>query len=275
MSTATTLAPMALAIMIGRKPDAAAAMHGNPLPGRGLSLIDDGAKRGREAAAEAGGGGEVHRLGEAHEIEVGLMDRDIFGERPPMGEARLDLVLTDLLMARMAFRARPAAADEGHRDPVARLPSGHVLADGFDDPGQFVTWNMGQPDIRIVAHPAVPVAAADAGCLDPDNDAMGFRRRIGNGRQFRGLGERLVEHGLHGVSFSRLGDACSRNDHWIRREAALEDQTGAAARRAYSEKWRLRTARTISHTPTRTTGTRPDRMSVLSRASISSGVAST
>jgi len=59
-----------------------------------------------------------------------------------MGEAGLELMVANLLVARLTFRAFAATADEGNGDAIARLPSADVLADGFDDSGQFVagTW---------------------------------------------------------------------------------------------------------------------------------------
>ena len=85
-------------------------MHRDPLARLHPALVDDGAKRGDEAAAEACGGGEVQLVGQAHEIGVGIVDRDIFGERAPGGEAGLELVLADLVVAGIAFEAMAAAA---------------------------------------------------------------------------------------------------------------------------------------------------------------------
>ena len=198
---------------------------------------------------------------------------------PQWVEARLGLVLTDLLISCVTFRAGAAAADKGHRDPVADLPSGHVPANGRDVACQLVAGNVRQPDVRVVAHPAVPIAAADAGGLDLDDDAMGLGRRIGDGGQLPASLRKPRRARLSWCFLLRLGDACWHHDDWFRREAARKTGLGLARLNVsgctYSEKWRLRTARTISHTPTRTTGTRPDKTSVLSRASISSGVAST
>jgi hypothetical protein len=58
---------------------------------------------------------------------------------------------------------------------------------------------MRQADIGIVAHPAMPVGAADAGRLDLDDDTVGLRRRIGHRPQFRPLAEFLEDHRAHRV----------------------------------------------------------------------------
>ncbi len=90
-----------------------------------------------------------------------------------MGEAGLELVIADLLVAGMALRTGAAAPDEGHRHPVADTPEGHVPAHRLDHPGQFVAWHMGQLDVAVMADPAVPVAAADASGHDLEYDAWG------------------------------------------------------------------------------------------------------
>jgi hypothetical protein len=61
------------------------------------------------------------------------------------------------------------------RHAVADRQAAHLRADRRDDPGQLVAGHVGERDRRIVAHPAVPVAAADAGRLDRDDHAVGGR----------------------------------------------------------------------------------------------------
>ena len=53
---------------------------GNPLASGHLSLIHDGAERGYKAAAEAGGCCEIKCLRQAHQVDVGMMDGNIFSE---------------------------------------------------------------------------------------------------------------------------------------------------------------------------------------------------
>ena len=148
------------------KPDAAAAVHRDPLPGARLALVDDGAKGGREAATEARRRVERHGFGQRDEVQIGPVDRDEFGERAPVGEAGLELVVANLLLSRLTLRAFAAAADEGNRHAIARLPFPDVLADGFDDAGKLMARHMGQRDVLVVPDPAVPVAAANARRLD-------------------------------------------------------------------------------------------------------------
>ena len=97
-------------------------MNGDPLPRARLALIDDGAKGGGEAATKAGRRVKREGFGQRDEIEIGLVDRDEFGERPPMGEAGLELMVADLLISRLTLGAFAAAANERNRHAIARLP---------------------------------------------------------------------------------------------------------------------------------------------------------
>ena len=99
--------------------------------------------------------------------------RDIFGERAPGGEARLELVLADLVVAGGAFEAAAAAGDERHGDAVADLPARHPRC-RRRRPCRPVRGPAHAAGVmsRIVPHPAVPVAAAKPGRLDLD------RRRL-------------------------------------------------------------------------------------------------
>jgi hypothetical protein len=84
-------------------------------------------------------------------------------------EAGLHLVVADLVVAGEALRARAARADERHGDALAHRPSGHVGADLVDGARELVARHMRQLDVAVVAHPAVPVAAAQAGRLHADD----------------------------------------------------------------------------------------------------------
>ncbi|MNE23122.1 hypothetical protein D3C80_1163650 [compost metagenome] len=114
-----------------------------------------------------------------------------------MGEAGLELRFADLLVAGAALMAVAAAGNERHGDTVAGLEAGDVLADCGDDAGEFVAGNMRQADIRIMPHPAVPVAAAEAGRLYLDDHAAIGRFRIGQGCDNRGLAEQFVKKRAH------------------------------------------------------------------------------
>ncbi len=79
-----------------------------------------------------------------------------------MGEARLELLLADLLVAGAAFLTMTAARDKGHGDPIAHSEAFHIAADGGDGAGKFMARHVGKANVGIMAHPAVPVAAAEA-----------------------------------------------------------------------------------------------------------------
>lgn len=144
----------------GGEADAAAAMNRQPFAALQASLIGHGTEGGGETAAEAGGGGVAHRLRQVHEVLVGIIDRDIFGEGTPMGEAGLELRFADLLVAGTAFMAMAAAGDERNGNAVAGLEAGDVSADCGDDAGKFMTGDVRQANIRVMPHPAVPIAPA-------------------------------------------------------------------------------------------------------------------
>ena len=108
-----------------------------------------------------------------------------------MGEAGLKLVIADLMIAGVALGASAAAADKRHRYAITLFPKGNVLADSFNNSRQLVPRNMGKPDIRVMAHPAVPVTAAHARGHDLDNNAVWLRRWIRNISQFSGVPRRL------------------------------------------------------------------------------------
>jgi hypothetical protein len=58
--------------------------------------------------------------------------------------------------------------------------------------------HMRQPDIGIMPHPAMPVAAAKPGRFDLDDDAVRSRCRIGDIGKDRRLPEGFVIDGFHG-----------------------------------------------------------------------------
>lgn len=172
-------------------------MHRDPFARLHPALVDNGSKRSDEAAAEAGGGGEFHLVGQAHKIGVGMFDGDIFGKRAPAGEARLCLVLADLVIARITLEAAAAADGERHCDALAGLPACDLLARGDDDAGKFMARHVRQRDAFVMTHPAMPVAAAQTGRLDLDDDAIGCRLRIRNGLDPRRFAEFLEDDGFH------------------------------------------------------------------------------
>src|SRR5690606_4728853 len=117
--------------------------------------------------------------GDGDQVDVGVVQGHELREGTPVGEAGLGLPLAHLLVPRRARGAAAAGADERHRDPVPRAPSGDPVADRLDDTGEFVARYVGQGDVRVVALPAVPVAAAQTGGLDAHDDSVSGRLRVG------------------------------------------------------------------------------------------------
>ena len=96
-----------------------------------------------------------------------------------MGKPRLKLLVTDLVVARVALRASAAAANKRQRDAISGLPIGDTRANSFDDSGKLMARYVRQANIRIMPHPAVPIASAQACCSDRKHHAAGGRYGIG------------------------------------------------------------------------------------------------
>ena len=45
---------------------------------------------------------------------------------------------------------------------------------------KFVSWYVGQNNVRVITHPAVPVAPADAACFELEHDTGHRRQRVGD-----------------------------------------------------------------------------------------------
>ena len=116
-----------------------------------------------------------------------------------MGKARLELLIAQLVIAGCALRAAAAAAHEGQVPPVKKMPQLNLGADGFDYAGQLMPGNVRNPDVRIVSHPAVPVAAAHAGGHDPDDNAIGRGDRVRHLLDGDRAPECFVVDGTHGA----------------------------------------------------------------------------
>jgi|SRR5688572_16958281 len=107
-----------------------------------------------------------------HEVCVGVIDGDQFGEGTPGREAGLELAITHLLVAGHALRASTASADKRNGYPVAASKVADICADLLDDTCKFMARNVGQGDVGVVSHPSVPVAAADPAGLYSDDGAL-------------------------------------------------------------------------------------------------------
>ena len=189
----------------GRKPHAAAAVHDHPLAAADPPLGHHGPVGGDEAAAQRGGLHVAHGLGQHDQIGVGVGDGHILGERSPGREAGLEVVVADVLVAGDALVAGAAADGEGHGDAFAHASLAHLLAHGHDLAGQLMAGHMGQHDVRVVAGPAVPIAAADAVGLDADHHAVVGGGGVGDGLEGGELVELFVEDCFHGISYFPFG----------------------------------------------------------------------
>jgi hypothetical protein len=122
MSTATTRAPIGTAIMIADRPtppQPKTATH-CPAPTRPWAVMARKAVTNRQPRLAAAS--EIHGTRQTHQVDVRVADGHILGKRSPPGESRLELVVADLLVARQALGAAPAAADKRQGDAVARFP---------------------------------------------------------------------------------------------------------------------------------------------------------
>ena len=114
------------------------------------------------------------------------------------------MLFTDLVIAAGAFGTASTAADKGNRDAIASLPAYHLASHRGDSAGKLVTRHMRQHDIGIMSHPAMPVAAAQAGRLDLDDHAFKLGGGIGDFGQDGRLPEGFVEDGFHDKLSLRL-----------------------------------------------------------------------
>ena len=181
----------------GGEPDAAAAVHGHPLARAHARVHVQRRPRRHEPAAERGRLDVAQSLRHAHEVQVRARQRDVLRERAPGREPGLEVALADLRLAEPARLARAAAAAERHGHAVADRPAAHLGPDLGDDAAQLVARHVRQRDRRVVAHPAVPVAAAHAGGPHRDDDAVGRRHRVGHGLDRERLLERVHHGGAH------------------------------------------------------------------------------
>src|SRR5690349_2852172 len=95
-----------------------------------------------------------------------------------MSEARLLLVRTDLSLAGKTPLAAPTAAHERNRHPITDPPARDARAHLGHDAGELMAGHVREHDVVVVTSPAVPVAAAQTGRLDLDDDATGRGRRL-------------------------------------------------------------------------------------------------
>lgn len=152
-----------------RESDAATAMDSDPFVALQLGLVDQRTKCGDESAAQACGACEIDRIGQGDQVGISASDQDLVGKSSPVGESWLGVVIADMSVAQIAFGAHAASAAERDSHALPGVKSSDRFADVGDDSREFVAWYMGQLDIGIVAHPGVPIAAADSASFQFDH----------------------------------------------------------------------------------------------------------
>ena len=134
--------------------------------GRGRCIARVG---GHEAAAERRRRDEAERVRQADEVQVGVRQRDVLRERARAGEARLVVEVADLRLPRQA-RSR-SARSRRQNGTVTRSPTRHAPCTSGPSattvPASSCPGTCGGVDVGVVAHPGVPVGAADAGRARP------------------------------------------------------------------------------------------------------------
>jgi len=131
-----------------------------------------------KATAETCGGRCIDTLRQAYEIHISIPNSDIFCKRTPSGESWLELIVADLLISAEARPTVATACHEGHGDSLPWFPILDILANFNNSAGKFVSWYMRKHDIRIVSLPPMPIATADASCIDFEYDAIVRSYRI-------------------------------------------------------------------------------------------------
>ena len=181
-----------------RQADAAAAVDRDPVAGADAAVLDDAANAVMKRQPSDRGLDEAERVRQADEVEVGARERDQLGERAPGGEAGLEVARRRSASGRGGTaRSVPQPQQNGTvtRSPTAKpRTSGPTAA---TSPASSWPGTCGQRDRRVVAHPAVPVAAADAGRAHRDHDAVGRRLRVRHVSTTERLAERAHHRGSH------------------------------------------------------------------------------
>ena len=73
------------------------------------------------------------------------------------------------MVARVTLWASSTATNKRQRDAIAGLPVDDILANSFDYAGKLMPWYMRQTNVRVMAHPAVPIAATQPRRFDRDH----------------------------------------------------------------------------------------------------------
>ena len=172
-STATTRAPSGRGDHHRREADAAAAVDREPVAGPDAAVLADAAKAVMKRQPSAAAVDEARaRRAARTKLRSARGDRDALGERAPAREARLVVALADLGRGPAGTARRRRSRSRTGRSRGRRLSRRVTSAPtAVTTPGELVPGHVGQGDRRVVAHPAVPVAAAEAGGADLDRRA--------------------------------------------------------------------------------------------------------
>ena len=103
-----------------------------------------------------------------------MWNANVFSKRTRSVKSWLPLIQTNLRIASFAINAITTAANKRNCYPIADFPVLNICANFRNHAREFMPRNMWQlSDVRIVALPAVPIAAAKPSGLNLDNYAMG------------------------------------------------------------------------------------------------------
>ena len=183
-STATTRAPAATATITADSPTPPQPCTATHSPGRTRPCCTTARYAVANRQPRRGGGRGREVVGQRDQVDVGVVEGDQLGERPPAGEPGLRLALAHLVVAAQAGRA--ACRRRTRTGPSRGRPAAHRVTSAptaATVPASSWPGTCGSAMVRVVAHPAVPVAAAQPGGLDPHDDAV---RRAAPGRAPRG-----------------------------------------------------------------------------------------
>ncbi len=180
-----------------RESDAPAPVHGDPVPGRHVSLIHDGPKGGPEPTSKTRSRHGIDVPWQLNEIGVGIVNGDLLGEGAPGRKPGLELIRTHLRVARFALGTPATALNEGDCHSVSGTPLLNVCPHLSNDARQLVPRHVRRVDQIVVALPSVPVAPAKSTGLHVNHDAPVRRRGRRNLPHLRLSPKVVVDNGSH------------------------------------------------------------------------------
>ena len=148
MSTATTRAPAATAIITAASPTPPQPCTATHSPARTPRVHVQRRPGRHEAAAQRRGLDVGQRRRHRDEVQVRARQRDVLGERAPGREPRLEVALADLRLALPARLADAAAAAERDRHAVADRPAADRRAHLHHRAAELVPAHVRQRDRR-------------------------------------------------------------------------------------------------------------------------------